>query len=58
MTRTFLIAIGMPPDIPPAQVAADLEDELLTSGYDVVSVKPWAGHDGQAAPVVPQIPLV
>lgn len=43
MKRTFLVDLEIPDDgsALPADVAEDIHSDLLSSGYDVISVKPW-----------------
>lgn len=50
MTRTFLVAIDLPPSSDLPSIAADIHDDLIDSGHSVTSVSPW----GQAAPSVNQ----
>jgi hypothetical protein len=62
VTRTYLVAInyddGVPPD--PISDAADIEDDLVSAGYDVTSVRAWAAPTviGPIAPVLPAIPPI
>lgn len=46
MIRTFLVAVELADNYPDLDVlAADMQDALLFEGFDVQSVKPWAGAD-------------
>lgn len=59
MPRTYLVELQDSLE-DPLTVAADIEEELLASGFDVNSVKPWAAQDTKAqpfAPVMPALPL-
>lgn len=42
MTRTFLVAINVESSFDLTEEALDIQEELLNSGFDVISVKPWA----------------
>lgn len=50
MTRTFLVALELPSAVDLPSTAADIQDDLIDSGFNVVSVSPW----GQSAPSVNQ----
>ena len=60
MTRTFLVALNLEQEFSPADIAADLQEDLLAAGYDVESVKPWDSHtpgvDSYAALTLPTPP--
>jgi hypothetical protein len=42
MTVTFLVAVRLTDLSTLTDYASDIEDDLVTAGHDVVSVKPWA----------------
>jgi hypothetical protein len=45
MNVSYIVTLDLPNAIDPAMigdVAADIEDELITSGFEVISVDPWA----------------
>lgn len=50
MTRTFLVALDLPPSSDLPTIAADIHDDLAESGYTILSVSPW----GQPAASVNQ----
>jgi hypothetical protein len=41
-TATFLVTLNIEDTSMIPQYAADIDDDLAESGYDVVEVKPWA----------------
>jgi hypothetical protein len=49
MRRTFLVAVEVPESVPPEQVAQDILESLIDTGYDTYSVKPWAEHSASTA---------
>lgn len=42
MTATFLVTLNVESEAVITTTAEDLDDDLMSSGYDVVEVKPWA----------------
>ena len=45
MQVTYLIAMELPDGMSPEEITGaglDIEDELITSGFEVISVTPWA----------------
>lgn len=54
MTRTFLVELELGSESDLIGMALDLKDDLETAGWDVKSVKPWAGKTlgPVASPVV------
>lgn len=42
MTVTFLVAVTIEDLSSITEVALDIEDDLVSAGYSVESVKPWA----------------
>lgn len=63
MTRTFLVALDLAPSSDLPSIAADIQDDLIDSGFNVLSVSPW----GQPAasvnqfdelPTLPSSPLL
>ena len=59
MTRAFIVKIDVEDTTMLQQTAMDIDDDLTSKGYLVVSVAPWRGH-GQVAtppPVISTAPL-
>jgi hypothetical protein len=49
MTVTFLVAVTLQDLSSIADVAADIEEDLVSAGHEVESVKPWARPTIQSA---------
>lgn len=58
MTVTFLVSINLDDLSTIADVAADIQDDLISAGHDVEEVKPWQRPTLTGAqPIPPATPI-